>query len=197
MGRRNRPYYRIVVADSKSRRDGRFIEQVGTYDPLKNENRVSLKEDRVMYWLEQGAQPTDTVKNILSKVGIMFKWHLRNCKSEDVKKIELQKWEMTQKVKKEEPSKESKKSKEKEKPSDEVKRANVEKQVTEISAESPDVTSEDAVSDQETPEKIEEKLVSNSPSGDVEDESSKEEPETEKVQEFETETEKTEENPKE
>jgi small subunit ribosomal protein S16 len=99
MGRRNRPYFRIVVADSRNRRDGRFIEQLGTYDPIKRENRVSLQEDRVMYWLEHGAQPSDTVKNILSKLGIMLKWHLRNCKSEDVKKVEIQKWEMAQKAK--------------------------------------------------------------------------------------------------
>ncbi|HBY19019.1 MAG: 30S ribosomal protein S16, partial [Marinimicrobia bacterium 46_43] len=108
MGRRNRPYFRIVVADSKSRRDGRFIEQVGFYDPLKHENRVNIKEDRIMYWLEQGAQPSDTVKNLLSKMGIMLKWHLRNCKSEDVKKVEIQKWEMAQKAKAEETAKESK-----------------------------------------------------------------------------------------
>jgi small subunit ribosomal protein S16 len=110
MGRRNRPYYRIVVSDSRSRRDGRFIEQVGTYDPIKRENRVTVKEDRVLYWMEQGALPSDTVKNLLSKLGIMLKWHLRDCKSEDVKNQELRKWEMAQKAKEAEkkPEKKSK-----------------------------------------------------------------------------------------
>ncbi|HDT12575.1 MAG TPA: 30S ribosomal protein S16 [Candidatus Marinimicrobia bacterium] len=98
MGRRNRPYYRIVVSDSRSRRDGRFIEQVGSYDPIKRENRVTVKEDRVLYWMEQGALPSDTVKNLLSKLGIMLKWHLRDCKSEEVRNQEIRKWEMAQKA---------------------------------------------------------------------------------------------------
>ncbi len=66
-GAKKRPFYRIVVADQESRRDGRFIEIVGTYNPLKDPAEVNLKNDRVEYWLGQGAKPTDTVKSLLKK----------------------------------------------------------------------------------------------------------------------------------
>ena len=75
MGSKKKPYYRINVADSRSPRDGRFIETVGTYNPLVAENQVTLKEERVMEWLNNGAQPSDTVCNILSKAGVMKKFH--------------------------------------------------------------------------------------------------------------------------
>ena len=73
MGSKKKPYYRINVADSRSPRDGRFIETVGTYNPLVAENQVTLKEDRVLAWLADGAQPT--VRNILSKEGVLKKFH--------------------------------------------------------------------------------------------------------------------------
>ena len=72
---RDRPFYRINVADSRSPRDGRFIETVGTYNPLVAENQVTLKEDRILAWLADGAQPSDTVRNILSKEGVLKKFH--------------------------------------------------------------------------------------------------------------------------
>ena len=75
MGSKKSPFYRIVVADSRSPRDGRFIETVGTYNPLVEENQVTLKEERVLEWLSKGAQPSDTVRNILSKEGVMKKFH--------------------------------------------------------------------------------------------------------------------------
>lgn len=75
MGSKKKPFYRINIADSRAPRDGRFIETVGTYNPLVAENQVTLKEDRIMEWLKNGAQPSDTVKNILSKAGIMQKFH--------------------------------------------------------------------------------------------------------------------------
>ena len=75
MGSKKKPFYRIVVADSRSPRDGRFIETVGTYNPLVEENQVTLKEDRVLEWLSKGAQPSDTVRNILSREGVMKKFH--------------------------------------------------------------------------------------------------------------------------
>ncbi len=67
-GAKKRPFYRIVVTDSESPRDGRFLETVGTYDPLKNPAAVSFKEDRVKYWVENGAVPTDTVKSLMKAV---------------------------------------------------------------------------------------------------------------------------------
>ena len=75
MGSKNRPFYRIVVADSRSPRDGRFIETVGTYNPLTEPEQVTLKEEAIMNWLSNGAQPSDTVRNILSKQGVMKKFH--------------------------------------------------------------------------------------------------------------------------
>ena len=75
MGSKKKHFYRINVADSRAPRDGRFIETVGTYNPLVEENQVTLKEERVLEWLSKGAQPSDTVRNILSKEGVMKKFH--------------------------------------------------------------------------------------------------------------------------
>ena len=68
MGAKKAPYYRIVVADSRSPRDGRFIEEVGLYDPMADGQKLSVKMDRVQYWISNGAQPTDTVRGLLKKV---------------------------------------------------------------------------------------------------------------------------------
>ena len=69
-GAKKRPFYRIVIADIESPRDGRFLEAIGTYNPLKEPAEVTLKTDRVKYWIDQGALPTDTVKNLLKKEGL-------------------------------------------------------------------------------------------------------------------------------
>jgi len=69
-GAKKRPFYRIVVADSESPRDGRYLETVGTYNPLQDPAEVTLKKERVAYWMEKGALPTDTVKSILKKEGV-------------------------------------------------------------------------------------------------------------------------------
>ena len=75
MGAKKQPFYRIVVADSRSPRDGRFIEIVGNYDPTKNPAIVNVDEEKVINWIKDGAQPTDTVRSLLSKKGIMKKIH--------------------------------------------------------------------------------------------------------------------------
>ena len=75
MGAKKRPFYRVIVADSRIPRDGRFIETLGTYNPLTDPAEISIKEEETLSWLSKGAQPTDTVKNILSKAGIMEKFH--------------------------------------------------------------------------------------------------------------------------
>lgn len=69
-GRHKRPFYRIVVADERAPRDGRFLEVVGTYDPLASPGKADLKADRVQLWLRRGAQASTTVKRILLKAGI-------------------------------------------------------------------------------------------------------------------------------
>jgi len=68
-GAKKRPFYRIVVADSESPRDGRFLENVGTYNPLVEPAEVTLKNERISYWIGQGAMPSDTVKSLLKKEG--------------------------------------------------------------------------------------------------------------------------------
>jgi small subunit ribosomal protein S16 len=71
MGAHKKPYYRVVVADSRSPRNGRFIEMIGTYDPLKQEGGTSFDQEKALGWLRKGAVPTDTVKSLLSKAGII------------------------------------------------------------------------------------------------------------------------------
>ncbi len=66
-GAKKKPFYRIVVADSESPRDGKYLENVGTYNPLKDPAEVTLEEERIKYWINQGAIPTDTVKSLLKK----------------------------------------------------------------------------------------------------------------------------------
>jgi small subunit ribosomal protein S16 len=68
-GAKKSPFYRIVVADSESPRDGRYLENIGTYDPLFDPAKVTLKSERVKYWMDQGAKPTDTVRSLLKKEG--------------------------------------------------------------------------------------------------------------------------------
>ncbi|MDO4377656.1 MAG: 30S ribosomal protein S16 [Erysipelotrichia bacterium] len=75
MGAKKAPTYRIVAADSRTRRDGAVIDTVGLYNPTTNPASITLDEEKVMKWLKAGAQPTDTVRNILSKQGIMKKFH--------------------------------------------------------------------------------------------------------------------------
>ncbi|HOT15007.1 MAG TPA: 30S ribosomal protein S16 [Bacteroidales bacterium] len=77
-GRKNIPYYHIVVADSRAPRDGRYIERLGKYFPKTNPASVELNFDRALYWLQTGAEPTDTCRSILSEQGVLLKNHLLN-----------------------------------------------------------------------------------------------------------------------
>lgn len=70
LGAHKRPFYRIVVADSRARRDGPFIEILGTYDPLKDPSEVKLDLEKTKQWVERGAQPTDTVKRLMQRAGL-------------------------------------------------------------------------------------------------------------------------------
>ena len=81
-GSKKSPFYRIVATDSRNPRDGRFIEVVGTYDPLTNPATVKLDEEKVMKWLRLGAKPTDTVKSLLSKEGLLAKFLENQTKGE-------------------------------------------------------------------------------------------------------------------
>jgi small subunit ribosomal protein S16 len=81
MGAKKSPFYRIVVADARSPRDGRFIETVGTYNPVAQPAEVKIDEELALKWLQNGAKPSDTVRNLFSNQGIMEKFHnLKNAK---------------------------------------------------------------------------------------------------------------------
>ncbi len=73
MGRRHKPFYRIVVVDSRNKRTGKYIESLGFYDPLNESNQYKLDEEKALEWLLKGAQPTDTARRILKKMGVMKK----------------------------------------------------------------------------------------------------------------------------
>jgi small subunit ribosomal protein S16 len=75
MGAKKTPFYRIVVADSRSPRDGRYIEVVGTYNPITQPAKVEINEELVLKWMQDGAKPSDTVRNLFSNQGIMEKFH--------------------------------------------------------------------------------------------------------------------------
>lgn len=77
-GTKKRPYYRLVATASTSPRDGRFIEIIGTYHPIDKENQIKIDEEKALKWLENGAQPTDTVKSLFTKVGIIEKFTKNN-----------------------------------------------------------------------------------------------------------------------
>ncbi|MBR7552857.1 30S ribosomal protein S16 [Allobacillus sp. GCM10007491] len=75
MGSKRNPFYRLVVADSRSPRDGRIIEQIGTYNPVAETPEVKIDEEKALDWMTKGAKPSDTVRNLFSKQGIMEKFH--------------------------------------------------------------------------------------------------------------------------
>lgn len=75
MGSKKAPFYRVVVADARSPRDGRIIEKVGTYNPLTNPAQVNIDVELALKWLQNGAQPTDTVRNLLSQAGVLKAFH--------------------------------------------------------------------------------------------------------------------------
>lgn len=103
MGKKQAPYYRIVAADSRVKRDGKAIEEIGSYDPKKNPAEIKLDREATLRWLKTGAQPTDTVRSILSKEGIMKEFHesksvKKEAKKEVVKKETAKKTTTTKKT---------------------------------------------------------------------------------------------------
>ena len=170
MGRRNRPFYRIVAIDSRTRRDGPEIERLGWFDPLKIDVAVDLDEDRIIHWLQKGAQPSETVSNILSSVGLQYKMHLiREGKSEEEIASALTEWQLRQeeiRVRKEDKKKAKKKvaaaktqaaeetaETDEKKPDDKVEIALEEEVSTELSGDASAEDSKEEVSAKEdTPE---------------------------------------------
>jgi small subunit ribosomal protein S16 len=100
IGRKKVPIYKLVAADSRSPRNGRFIESLGVYKPLVQPMEFDVKEPRLLYWLERGAKPSDTVRTLLSRKGIWLRWSLmKKGADEAMISAELQKWQTLQEAK--------------------------------------------------------------------------------------------------
>jgi len=98
MGRKKSPFYRIVVMDSKTRRDGRYLDKIGTYNPITEPATVEINKEKALEWLGKGAVPTETVFNLFRKEGIALETHLiRKNASEQVRNVEMQKWDLAKK----------------------------------------------------------------------------------------------------
>ena len=100
MGRKKRPFYRLVAIDSRKRRDGLEIERLGWYNPVHDGVSCELKEERVLYWLKQGAMPSDTVSGLFKRTGLSYKWDLiqKGTKEDKIEKL-LAEWSDRQKAK--------------------------------------------------------------------------------------------------
>jgi len=100
MGKKKQPIYKVVAADSRSPRDGKFIESIGIYNPKSDPATIDIKEERALYWLGVGAQPTDTVKGLLSKKGILLKKELlkKGISQEEIAK-KLDEWNKNKEAK--------------------------------------------------------------------------------------------------
>ena len=112
MGKKKQPFYRIVAIDSRVARDGKYLENLGTYNPRMEPAAVMINNDRAFYWLSQGAKPSDTVHNLLRQQGIMLRWHMQKLGLDEAKiGEEMKKWEAEQgdKQKRQEARREQKK----------------------------------------------------------------------------------------
>ena len=97
MGKKKQPFYRIVAIDSRVARDGKYIEKVGHYNPIINPPEIVINDDKVLLWLNRGAIPSDTVKSLVSKKGVMLKFHLmKKGLEQDKIDEEVKKWELLQ-----------------------------------------------------------------------------------------------------
>ncbi|MEN6444999.1 MAG: 30S ribosomal protein S16 [Candidatus Cloacimonas sp.] len=84
MGTINQPFYRVVAVDSRAKRDGKYIECVGWYDPKPDPSKINIDTERAIYWLNVGAQPSDTVNSLLRKAGVLQIWHERKLKKNQI-----------------------------------------------------------------------------------------------------------------
>ena len=85
MGSKKKPFYRVVAADSRSPRDGKVIEEIGTYNPVANPAEVKIDAELAMKWLDNGAQPTDTVRNLFASQGVLEKYHAKKMTKKESK----------------------------------------------------------------------------------------------------------------
>jgi small subunit ribosomal protein S16 len=103
-GKKGQPYYHIVIADGRAPRDGRFIERIGVYNPLTKPAEIEISFDKALGWLQKGAQPTDTVRAILSYKGVLYKYHLskgvqKGALTEEQAEAKFQAWQTEKQAK--------------------------------------------------------------------------------------------------
>ena len=184
IGRRNRPFYRMVVMDERARRDGAAIEQLGWFNPLEldEEKNFSLNEERVFHWLGQGAQTTETAHNLLKRVGLAHKWHLmKQGLDEAAVEKEMKKWSMErEEVSKRRVEKAAKKEEEN------LKEAEKEAEAAAAAAEEEAPAEEEAAAEEEAPAEEESPTEEEAP---AEEEAPSEEPKEDEAVEEENSTE--------
>ena len=144
IGRRNRPFYRMVVMDSRNRRDGAAIEELGWYNPIDPEHSFDINGNRVIHWLGEGAEVTDAAHKLLRRCGIAHKWHLmqQGLDESQIEK-EMKKWELNHEdVKKARSEREEKKAEEKAKKKVETSKKDDDENKDDIKAENLDTSSD-------------------------------------------------------
>jgi len=170
IGRRNRPFYRMVVMDSRNRRDGAAIEELGWYNPIDLEHSFNLKGERVIHWLSEGAIPTEAAHKLLRRAGIAHQWHLISQGLDEAQiEKEMKKWEMNKDdVKKSRSERAEKKLNEKEK---------VEAPMEEVVEEAPaeETPTEEVVEEAPVEETPTEEVVEETPTEEIVEEAPAEE----------------------
>jgi small subunit ribosomal protein S16 len=97
LGKKKQPFYKVVAADSRAARTGKYIESIGSYNPLLEPMVIEFREDRLFYWLKNGAQPTDTVRSLLQRKGLWLRWDLMKKGADDAAVTSaVEKWQMQQ-----------------------------------------------------------------------------------------------------
>jgi len=195
IGRRNRPFYRLVVMDERSRRDGAAIEQLGWFNPLErnDEKNFALNDERIIHWLKEGAQTTETAHNLLKRTGLTYRWHLiRQGLDEKAVEKEMKKWALERvEVEKRRTDKASNKAEEKQKVAEKESETAAADEVKEASADETETVTEEATTestDGEETSESEEVVEVEASAEEISDESTqtKEEPTEEKEADEET-----------
>ena len=166
IGRRNRPFYRMVAMDSRNRRDGAAIEELGWYNPIDSNRSYDLKDERILHWLGEGAQPTDAAKKLLRRSGLSHRWHLmqQGMDGSDLEK-EMKKWELNREdVLKKRAEKDEQKAK-----------SVAKKKEVEVAEEVSNEAVDTSLNDEGTIDDQSDNSISEQPEGSQSDESSQEE----------------------
>jgi len=166
IGRRNRPFYRMVAMDSRNRRDGAAIEELGWYNPIDANHSYDLKDERILHWLGEGAQPTDAAKKLLRRAGLSHRWHLmqQGMDGSELEK-EMKKWELNRE---DILKKRAEKNEQQTKSVAKKKEAEVAEEVSNDAVDTPSI-------DEGTNDDQSDKVISEQPGGSESDESSQEE----------------------